>query len=171
VKDNKFRNEITRVMRDNTMFVYDIKKFEESLELTMLMLQLFFFVIGLVAFFLSFFLLLISITSNINENIWEFGVLRAIGVKKSQIMRIYLYESLTVVLSAGILGLLIGFFLAVVITIQFNLFLELPFKIIFPFELTSSMYVLAITTTVLGTAIPIADVNKRQIADILRSAS
>jgi ABC-type antimicrobial peptide transport system permease subunit len=87
-------------MTDNTMFVFDIKKFEESLELTLLIMELFVVVIGMVAFSISFFLLLVSITSNVNENIWEFGVLRAIGLKKNQIMRIYLYESLAVTFSA-----------------------------------------------------------------------
>jgi hypothetical protein len=40
------------------------------------MLQVFFVVISLIAFVLSFFLLWVSNISNIKENIWEFGVLR-----------------------------------------------------------------------------------------------
>jgi hypothetical protein len=37
-------------------------------------------IVGLIALILAFFLLLISTTSNIKENVWEFGVLRAMGL-------------------------------------------------------------------------------------------
>ena len=153
------------------MIVFDVKAFEESVSSTLFLLQIFIIIVGTVAFWISFFLLIVSTTSNIRENIWEFGVLRAIGLRKDQIMRIYLYESLAVTLSACVLGLLVGFFLAIILSLQFNLFLELPFYIAFPYLLTFSMLLLAIVTTVLGTVIPIQNVNERQIAGILKSAA
>ena len=153
------------------MIVFDIKAFEESVSSTLFLLQIFIIIVGTVAFWISFFLLIVSTTSNIRENIWEFGVLRAIGFRKDQIMRIYLYESLAVTLSACVLGLLVGFFLAIILSLQFNLFLELPFYVAFPYLLTFSMLLLAIVTTVLGTVIPIQNVNERQIAGILKSAA
>lgn len=153
------------------MTVFDIKEFEESVGATLSMLQIFIIIVGFIAFSLAFFLLVISTTSNIKENMWEFGVLRAIGLRKDQIMRVYLYESLAVTLSACILGLFVGFILAVVISMQFNLFLELPFFIAFPWTLTICMLLLALVTTVLGTVLPIRNVNKRSIAGILKVAA
>jgi ABC-type antimicrobial peptide transport system permease subunit len=82
------------------MILFDLKSFEESVKSTLFFLEIFIIIIGTVAFCISFFLLLVSTTSNIRENIWEFGVLRAIGLRKDQIMRIYLYESLAVTLGA-----------------------------------------------------------------------
>jgi len=82
------------------MLVFDIKEFEKSVESTLSLLQIFIIIVGFIAFSLSFFLLIISTTSNIKENMWEFGVLRAIGLRKAQIMRVYLYESLAVTFSA-----------------------------------------------------------------------
>jgi ABC-type antimicrobial peptide transport system permease subunit len=43
-------------------------------------MQLFVTIVGIIALTLSFFLLLISTTANIKENLWEFGVLRAVGL-------------------------------------------------------------------------------------------
>ena len=57
------------------------------------------------------------------------------------------------------------------ISLQFNLFLELPFFIVFPWTLTTIMLVLAIATTILGTVMPINDVNKLPIAGILKIAA
>jgi ABC-type antimicrobial peptide transport system permease subunit len=153
------------------MFVFDIKAFEDSVKSTLFSLQMFMIMVGTVAFILSFFLLIISTTSNINENMWEFGVLRAIGLRKGQIARVYLYESLAVTLSAILLGLCVGFILAWIISMQFNLFLELPFTVAFPYALAFSMVVLAIGTTILGTLLPIYKINQRPIAGILKVAA
>jgi hypothetical protein len=43
-----------------------------------------------------------------SENSREFGVLRAIGLDVGQVMRVYLYEALAVVLSSFLLGTIIG---------------------------------------------------------------
>ena len=53
---------------------------------------------------LSFFLILVSFWSNIKENSWEFGVLRALGLTKTQMTKIYVYEALVLIITAGLLG-------------------------------------------------------------------
>ena len=65
---------------------------------------------------LVFFLLIISTTSNIRENVWEYGCLRAIGLNTKQGMRLFLYEQYAVILSALVLGCIVGFLLAIMIT-------------------------------------------------------
>ena len=115
-------------------------------------------------------MLIISTTSNIRENMWELGVLRAIGLRKAQLARIYLYESLAVTLTAAILGLVVGFILALTLSLQFNIFLELPFFVEFPYLLVSVMLFMALLITVIGTMIPIIDINKMSITSVLKAA-
>lgn len=81
-------------------------------------------VVGTIALILAFFLLLISTTQNIRENVWEYGCLRAIGFTKAQGMRMFMYEQYAVVISSLVLGTFVGFILASVVTAQFFLFLE-----------------------------------------------
>jgi predicted lysophospholipase L1 biosynthesis ABC-type transport system permease subunit len=83
----------------------------------------------MIALILSFFLLLISTTSNIKENVWEFGVLRAMGLTKSQSKRVYMYEAFAVIFGALILGIMVGLVVSITLTAQFYLFIELPFKL------------------------------------------
>lgn len=151
------------------MVVLDVNGVKANLSTTLSLFQVFIIMIGVVAFSIAFFMLLISTTSNIKENLWEFGVLRAIGLRKDQIIRIYLYESLAVTISACVLGLIVGFILALTLSLQFNLFLELPFFVAFPYALTFAMYGLALVTTVVGTVLPLREVNKRPIAGILKA--
>lgn len=49
---------------------------------TFMYINLFYIIVALVAMILSFFLILVSFVSNVKENSWEFGVLRAVGLDK-----------------------------------------------------------------------------------------
>lgn len=86
-------------------------------------------IVGFISLTLSFFLLLISTTANIKENLWEFGVLRAIGLNKDQSRRVFMYEAFAVIFGALLLGIAVGITVAVTLTAQFYLFIELPFKL------------------------------------------
>lgn len=43
-------------------------------------------VVAIIALLLSFFLLLISFISNVRNNCWEIGILRAIGLKEVKLL-------------------------------------------------------------------------------------
>jgi ABC-type antimicrobial peptide transport system permease subunit len=73
-------------------------------------------VIGFIALCLTFFLLMIATTSNIRDNIWEYGVLRSMGVTMKEGTRVYLYEAYMVILASGIIGLVIGIIGACLVT-------------------------------------------------------
>ena len=72
---------------DETLYVKaDLLDSFESLNVVF---TLFTSVLSMIALFIAFFLLLISMTQNVNEAIWEYGVLRSMGVTKEQGHRIY----------------------------------------------------------------------------------
>lgn len=73
-------------------------------------------IIGVISLILTFFLLLVATTQNIRDNIWEYGVLRSMGVTKDEGRRIFMYEAFLVIVSAGILGILIGLVVACLVT-------------------------------------------------------
>ncbi len=114
--------------------------------------------------FIVFFLLLIAMSQNINQAIWEYGVLRSMGVTKAQGARIYLYEAFAVVFSASILGILSGFATALLVTSQLYKILEFPVVVEFPWILLLIMLALAVVTTFIAVCIPIKQVNKKTIA-------
>jgi ABC-type antimicrobial peptide transport system permease subunit len=127
------------------------------------------FIIGIISLILTFFLLLVATTQNIKDNIWEYGVLRSMGITKAEGKRIFMYEAFLVIVSAGLLGLFIGIIVACLVTAQFNLFLELPFRLDFPYWLVSILFAVALTTTFFAVHYPISSVNKQTIAKVLKS--
>lgn len=128
-------------------------------------------VIGLIALTITFFLLLVSTTHNIKDNIWEYGVLRSMGVTKAQGRRIYMYEAFLVVVAAGILGCMIGLVVSCLVTIQFNVFLEQPFVLNFPGYFVGGLVFVALTTTWFAVYFPVQSVNNSTIAKVLKSGA
>jgi ABC-type antimicrobial peptide transport system permease subunit len=72
--------------------------------------------IGLISLILTFFLLMVATSSNIRDNIWEYGVLRSMGVTKNEGTRVFMYEAFIVVVTAGIIGVVIGISVSCLIT-------------------------------------------------------
>ena len=66
-----------------------------------------------------------------------------------------MYEAYIVVISAAILGILVGFITALSIATQFYMFIELPTEIAFPTELLLVLLVIALVTTWFAVLIPV----------------
>jgi len=71
--------------------------------------------IGFISLILTFFLLMVATTSNIRDNIWEYGVLRSMGVTMAEGRRIFMYEAFIVIIVAGCIGMIIGIVVACLI--------------------------------------------------------
>jgi len=117
--------------------------------------NVFIFLIGVITLTISFFLLLIATNQNVTEAIWEYGVLRSMGVTKDEGRRIFMYESMIVVLSAALLGILVGCITATIIAAQFYMFLELPLHVDIPWTLVGIMLLVALTTTFVAVWFPV----------------
>jgi ABC-type antimicrobial peptide transport system permease subunit len=113
---NFIANGIRSYFRDDLTVLIDKKSFLEYIMNILMMLELFVIIVGLIALILTFFLLLISTSSNVKENVWELGVLRAIGLEQKQIQRVFMFEAFTVVLSALMLGIIVGLIVAISLT-------------------------------------------------------
>ena len=127
--------------------------------------------IGGISLTIAFFLLLIATTQNVKEAIWEYGVLRAMGVTMAEGQRIQMYEAFNVVLAAAILGVIVGYITALSIATQIYMFIELPVEVAFPTLLLFFMMVIACVTTWFAVWIPVKQVNNIQIASVLKASS
>jgi ABC-type antimicrobial peptide transport system permease subunit len=88
---------------------------------------------------LSFMLVYSLILSNVDEKNYEFGMLRSLGFKKSNLMQIIIFQSLFFSIPAIIFGLIIAFFINIPIS---NFF--------FTFAGIETNYMLSNTTIILG---------------------
>ena len=128
-------------------------------------------IIAIIALIIAFFLLMISTTQNIQEAVWEYGVLRSMGLTQLEGRRIFMYEAFMIVCTALIMGFLIGLCVTSMVTAQFYLFIELPMDIEWPFALLIGMLVVSLVTTFIAVYLPINAVNRKQIAVVLKGTA
>lgn len=100
--------------------------------------------------------------TSVSERTQEIGVRRAMGAKRSDIRNQFLAEGLLLTISAGIIGYLIGFLVALIIS-QF-----LPFKV------SPDLFTIAValgTTTIIGlvfSIMPASSAARKDLVEILR---
>lgn len=152
----------------DNVYVSNTLKLLEAAETSTQMLSLFLTIVGVIAMVLCFFILWLSFTANVQENTWEFGVLRAIGLNHVEVVMLYIYEATTIVVTSALLGTVIGILVACSLTLQFNLFTEMPFVMRFPTSLYCVVLVLALICATVGSYFPVRNFMKRSIADIIR---
>ena len=66
------------------------------------------------------------------------------------------------------MGFFVGYILATIVGAQFAIFIELPYEVLLPVGLLAAMVVMALTTTYLAVYFPVAEVNKRQVASVVK---
>ncbi len=109
-----------------------------------------------------------SFVSNVREHSWEFGVLRAVGLNKFQITRVFMYEAFVLTVSAGLIGAFIGIIIAITITLQFLMFTELPFKFLFPTNIFITTFALGLFTSLAGSYLAIKRFRDKSISTIIK---
>ena len=132
------------------------------------LILLFFDVVAVVGLIFSFFVLWLSFTANVRENSWEYGVLRAVGLMATTVARLYIYEAIALVLATIVLGTALGIFTAIILTLQIDLFSELPFTFNFPTTLFFPVVVFSLIVAVVGSYLPTEEFRKKEIAIALR---
>ena len=148
-------NGVRSYFKDKTTLLYSKAEVTATLRSTGLIFNAFVGLIGGIALTIAFFLLLISTTQNVTDALWEYGVLRSMGVTRAEGRRIFMYEAYVVVLSAALLGICVGLVAAMVISAQFYMFLELPIEVFVPWYLLAAMVVVAVVTTFAAVIFPV----------------
>jgi len=121
-----------------------------------------------VAMLISFFSLMSSMYTNIFEQTKEIGILRAIGIKRGWLFRIYIEEAFILVFSSSLLGLMIGVVVSYTMTLQRILFTQLPIPFAFPYILLITVFLSSIVFSILASCSPTRQVTKHDTVQILR---
>jgi len=148
--------------------VWDYRTLETPLETTQKVLSYFFNFATGVAMMVCFFSLSSSMYTNIFEQTKEIGILRAIGISKFSVYRIYIYEAMCLILASSISGVGIGSFVSYTMTLQRILFTQLPIPFVLPYNILLVVGGCAIVFAVSSSWGPISFLLRQKIVTILR---
>lgn len=90
------------------------------------------------------------------------------GMNKNAVLRLTVYESVSNNLASIFCGFAIGLMVAIGSIGQFLLFLELPFKIVLPYDLFGVVTILSLGTMALGCWLGARELYKKEISSTLK---
>lgn len=165
---DKVRDWMQARLSGNQQRVWDYREQMEPFEVANRAISYFFTFTTVVAMAISFFSLMSSMYTNIREQTKEIGVIRALGIPKSWVYRIYIYEAFLLVVASSLLGIIIGTVTSYTMNSQQSLFTQLPLAFKFPFVLLATVLTCSVLFALLSSWSPIKVVLNNRIVQILR---
>lgn len=154
----------------NHMFhsIVDTQSVSDELKKVERLIMYLFYFSATVCIIICAFMTWVTFITNVQINLWSFGVLRAIGFRTAQLVRSAIYEALSIVLSAFFLGMATGVIIGLTMALQLSFFLTLPFTFIIPYVLVIIIVGLALIAAVVGSTLPFWRLHKKSISNIIR---
>lgn len=117
---------------------------------------------------LGAFQLVVTVSANISDSMWELGVLRSMGCTRRQITSVIVYELIATTLSAITLGYVCGIIVSVLSIAIFHIIVELPMKVQLPTGTLVKIFIFALASMIAGARYGTAILFKKNIAGILK---
>ena len=130
--------------------------------------QIFFGILLAVAVTIAVFALIASMTTTVLERTREIGILKALGMKRGELFRQFLGESVTLTLSAGIAGGAIGFVLAWLFVVQAAMLMEIKVTFTMPYLTLAATLGISTLAGILAAFLPTRALLRKTSAEILR---
>ncbi|HOW73825.1 MAG TPA: FtsX-like permease family protein [Phycisphaerae bacterium] len=121
-----------------------------------------------VAVVIAVFALIASMATTVMERRREIGVLKALGLRRRQLFRLFLGEAVVLTLSAGIAGGAVGFTLAWLFALQASLLMELAVAFTMPYVTFLATLAISILAGALAAHLPTRRLLRNSAAEILR---
>jgi len=112
--------------------------------------------------------LLSSSYSTIIERKKEIGIIRTLGLKGKEIVRLFIIESLIIMISSGTIGVIVGWVTGLLLSMSMNLMSGLPNIPIFPLSDMIIVFSLSIIFTLIGIKLLLRKSRKKKIVEIYR---
>jgi putative ABC transport system permease protein len=132
--------------------------------------QVFFALLLWAATAIALFGLVAAMASAAIERRWEIGVLKAVGLRRRELYRMFAAEATAVTLSSGFLGAGMGYLLAWLFAAQAAAFLEMNVPVAVPWITVAATFVVCSLAGLLASWLPTRRLLGRPVAEILRGS-
>ncbi|KAA6376300.1 MAG: putative DUF214 family protein, partial [Streblomastix strix] len=95
-----------------------------------------------------------SMSTNVMEQSKEIGIMRALGLQRFQLVRIYVEEAFILVITAAVMGIIVGLVLGYILASQIGILNGIPIQLVFPWEVVLIAFLMAILISTLASAWP-----------------
>ncbi|UCC21197.1 MAG: FtsX-like permease family protein [Promethearchaeota archaeon] len=160
-------NELYQI--DYNYYINNLVRRIEQQQSAFFVLDILFTLIALTTVFICIFGLLSSSYSTIIERKKEIGIVRTLGLKGREINRMFILESLIIMISSGTIGIVVGWLTSWLVTSQLmGTLVGMPSVLYIPIANIILIYTLSIIMIFLGMKILLRKVRKQKIVEIYR---
>lgn len=117
---------------------------------------------------ISFFSLTVTMASNIIDSAKEIAILRCIGLDRRSITKVYVYESLLVVILGGFIGICNGLLVGWTIVFQSEIWQGLSPPVVFPWYIMITVIIFGIISSFFTAYIPVKKYLNTKISILLK---
>jgi hypothetical protein len=122
-----------------------------------------------VAVTIALFGLVASMATAVIERRWEVGVLKAVGLRRGHLFRMFAAEAVTLTVSSGLLGGGMGFLLAWLFVVQAALLMEIPVAFAPPWLTFAATFAVCGLAGLAASWLPTRRILRKPVAEILRA--
>jgi hypothetical protein len=156
---------------EDGVYMYDYDVVNSRIETSNLALTFIFQFTTASAMLICFFSLISSMYTSVHEQRKEIGILLSLGLPRSWLMRAFIEEAFTVVMTSSFLGLLIGLTISWTIALQRQVMIALPFSFPMPWAQIALMVTLSIVFAFLSSFGSIRQITQSaSIVSIMKTA-
>ena len=148
--------------------LYNLERLITQQQSAFFILDTLFSLIALTTVFICIFGLLSSSYSTIVERKKEIGIVRTLGLKGREINRLFIIESLIIMISSGTIGIIVGWLSAWIVTSNLSILTGEPDVIFVPWFNIVLIYSLSIILILVGMKLLLRKARKMKIVDIYR---
>jgi ABC-type antimicrobial peptide transport system permease subunit len=117
---------------------------------------------------ISIFGLVSSMYAIMLERKFEIGILRSMGMKTRNVRNMFLLESMLILLSSGIMGVIIGTFTSFFLQLNMSIMTEMPMIFNIPIETLVRVFMISVSVGFLGTYLILIKLSRQTIMDTFR---
>ncbi len=153
---------------DYTYNIYNLDRLIRVQESSFFVMDTLFTLIAMTTVFICIFGLLSSSYSTILERKKEIGIIRTLGLKGKEINRLFIIESLIILISSGSIGIVVGWLSAWIVTSNLSNLTGQPNVIYVPYFNIGLIFLLSLIMVLFGMKILLRKARKKKIVDIYR---
>ena len=167
---NKVIDGIKDIFSDDDFYVelWFFNQMKDNIDRIKNLVHTIFYVVCTIVLFFCFFNLTASMTINIFEQKKEIAIMRSLGMKKSDLIFIYICEAIVLILSSSIIGTIIGSLISYTMSLQWQMFTNV--NVSFYINKSNLIYIIifSIIGGIFSTIIPASNMLRSSIAALVK---
>ncbi len=153
---------------DTYYYIWFFNDIKERISIVSTIIYKIFYTVSATVIFFCFFNLTASMTINIFSQKKEIAIMRSLGMKKRDVILVYIFEAIILILTSSFIGTIIGSLISYTMSLQWQIFTHINVSFSIKISNIIAIIILSIIGGILSTIIPSYRMLKCPISSLIR---